>query len=254
MLKLDEVYLGDCIQMMKDIDNGSIDMILTDLPYNVTKNKWDQSVIPLDLLWNEYKRIIKKNGAILLFAQGMFAAKLIMSNEKWYKYDLVWKKGERVSGFLNANRQFMRNHEQILVYYKNQPSYFPIFSDGIPLHSKGKKYLNKEGVNNNYGYYDTTLPETRKGSTQKYPKSVLNFNRPSPGEILHPTQKPLDLCEFLILTYTNPDDLVLDNTAGSGTTAIAAINIKRRWVCIEKDEEYARKAIKISFSAGNGYI
>jgi DNA modification methylase len=236
MLKLDEVYLGDCVQVMKDIDNGSIDMILTDLPYNVTKNKWDQSIIPLDLLWNEYKRVIKKNGAILLFAQGMFAAKLIMSNEKWYKYDLVWKKGERVSGFLNAKKQFMRNHEQILCFYNKPPLYLPIMEEGAPLHGKGKKYLNKEGVNNNYGYYDTTLPETRKGSTQKYPKSVLNFDKPHPS--IHPNEKPVALLEYLIKTFTREDEIVLDSTCGSGSTLVAAKKINRRYIGIEKDQNW----------------
>lgn len=246
MLKLDEVYLGDCINVMKDIDDKSVDMILADLPYNVTKNKFDKNIIPLDLLWNEYKRIIKPNGAILLFAQGVFSAKLIMSNEKWFRYDLVWKKGDRVSGFLNANRQFMRNHEQILVFYGKQPSYFPIFEEnGKPLHSKGKKYLIKDGVNNNYGDYDTTIPETRKGSTQKYPKSVLNFEKPHPAK--HPTEKSVDLCEYLIKTFTNEGELVLDNTSGSGTTLAAAKSTNRRYIGIEISEEwveYSKKRLK----------
>lgn len=234
MLKLNEIYLGDCIDIMKNIDNSSIDMILTDLPYNVTQNKWDQEIIPLDLLWNEYKRIIKDNGVIALFAQGKFAAKLIMSNEKMYKYDIIWKKGDRVSGFLNANRQFLRNHEQILFFYKKQPLYNPIFEEnGKPLHSKGKKYLNKEGVNNNYGYYDTTLPETRKGSTQKYPKSILNFEKPHPS--IHPNEKPILLLEYLIKTFTNENDIVLDSTCGSGSTCLAAKNLNRKYIGIEKD-------------------
>jgi len=236
MLKIDEIYLGDCIDIMKNIDNNSVDMILTDLPYNVTRNKWDQQVIPLDLLWSGYKRVIKNNGAILLFAQGIFSAKLIMSNEKWFKYDLVWKKGERVSGFLNANRQFLRNHEQILAFYKNQPTYNAQFSEGEPLHGKGKKYLNKEGVNNNYGYYDTTLPETRKGSTQKYPKTVLNFDKPHPA--IHPNEKPVALLEYLIKTFTNEDEVVLDSACGSGSTCVAAKNLKRRYIGIEIDEKW----------------
>lgn len=236
MLNKNEIYLGDCLDVMKQIDKESVDMILADLPYNMTKNKWDQNVIPLDLLWKEYKRIIKKNGAIVLFAQGIFSAKLIMSNEKWFRYDLIWKKGDRVSGFLNANRQFLRNHEQLLVFYKQQPTYNAQFSEGKPLHGKGSKYLDKEGVNNNYGYYDTTIPETRKGSTQKYPKSVLNFNRPHPA--LHPTEKPVTLCEYLILTYTNPGELVLDNTCGIGTTCLAAKNTDRNYIGIEMDQKW----------------
>lgn len=236
MLKLNDIYLGDCINIMKDIDNNSIDLIITDLPYNVTQNKWDKNIIPLDLLWNEYKRIIKTNGAILLFAQGIFAAKLIISNEKWYKYDLIWKKGERVSGFLNAKKQFMRNHEQILAFYKKQPTYNPIFTEGKPLHSKGKKYLNKEGVNNNYGYYDTTIPETRKGSTLKYPKSILNFEKPHPS--IHPNEKPIALLEYLIKTFSNENEIVLDSTCGSGTTCVAAKNTNRRYIGIEISQEW----------------
>ena len=237
MLKLNEIYLGDCIQVMKDIDDSSIDMILTDLPYNVTKNKWDQSIIPLDLLWNEYKRIIKKNGAILLFAQGIFAAKLIMSNEKWYKYDLIWKKGDRVSGFLNSNKQFLRNHEQLLIFYKKQPTYNIQFDlNGKPLHGKGTKYLTKNGINNNYGYYDTTLPDVRKGSTQKYPKSILNFDKPHPAK--HPNEKPIKLLEYLIRTFTNEDEVVLDSTCGIGSTCIAAKNTNRRYIGIEIDKKW----------------
>ena len=245
MLKLDEIYLGDCIETMKLIDKGSVDFILTDLPYNVTQNKWDQIVIPLDLLWEQYRRIIKPNGAIALFSQGMFSAKLIMSNPKWYKYDIIWKKGDRVSGFLNANRQFMRNHEQILLFYKKQPTYNPQFTEGKPLHGKGHKYLNKEGVNNNYGYYDTTVPETRKGSTLKYPKSVLNFEKPHPA--IHPNEKPVLLLEYLIETYTNEDELVLDCTCGSGSTCEAAKNKNRRYIGIEKAEEwynYSKQRLK----------
>ena len=237
MLKINEIYLGDCIQVMKDIDDKSIDMILTDLPYNVTQNKWDQEIIPLDLLWEEYKRIIKDNGAIALFAQGKFSAKLIMSNEKMFKYDIIWKKKNRVTGFLNANRQFMRNHEQILLFYKKQVTFKPIFEEnGKPLHSKGKKYLENQGVNNNYGKYDTTKPETRKGSTQKFPKSVLNFDKPHPA--IHPNEKPVTLLEYLIKTFTNENELVLDSTCGSGSTCVAAKNTNRRYIGIEKDKKW----------------
>lgn len=243
MLKTNEIYLGDCINIMKFIDNKSVDMILTDLPYNITKNKWDQEIISLDLLWKEYKRIIKDNGVIALFAQGKFAAKLILSNEKMYKYDIVWKKGNRVSGFLNSNRQFLRNHEQILFFYKKQPLYKPIMEEGgEPLHGKGKKYLNKQGVNNNYGKYDTTLPETRKGSTQKYPKSVLDFDKPHPA--IHPNEKPVLLLEYLIKTFTNENDLVLDSTCGSGSTCIAAKNLNRNYIGIDKDEKWVELSKK----------
>jgi len=238
MLEKNKIYNGDCLEVMKDIDTGSIDMILADLPYNMTKNKWDKNVIPLDELWLQYNRIIKDNGAIVLFAQGMFMAKLIMSNPKMYRYDIIWKKGDRVSGFLNLKRQFIRNHEQLLIFYKKQPVYHPQFTEGKPLHGKGKKYLEEQGVNNNYGKYDTTIKETRKGSTQKYPKSVLNFDKPHPAQ--HPTEKPVLLCEYLIETYTNKGELVLDNTCGIGTTCVAAKNIERDYIGIEIDDNWCR--------------
>lgn len=190
----------------------------------------------MEPLWNEYNRIIKPNGAIVLFGQGMFTAELMMANKKMWRYNLIYAKGNRVSGFLNANRQPLRNHEDILVFYKKQPTYNPQFSEGKPLHGKGNKYLNKEGINNNYGYYDTTLPETRKGSTQKYPKSILNFDKPHPA--LHPNEKPVLLLEYLIKTYTNEDDLVLDNTCGSGSTCVAAKNTKRNYIGIENDQRW----------------
>lgn len=233
--KINEIYLGDCLEIMKIIPDKSVDMILCDLPYGLTNNPKD-IVIPMDKLWQNYERIIKDNGAIILFGQGIFAAKLILSNEKLFKYDLIWKKGERVSGFLNAKKIPLRNHEQLLVFYKKPPTYNPQFSEGIPLHSKGKKYLEKEGVNNNYGYYDTSLPETRKGSTQKYPKSVLNFERPHPP--IHPTEKPTTLLEYLIKTYSNETDLILDNTCGSGSTCVAARKTNRNYIGIELDEKY----------------
>jgi len=235
MLTLDEIYLGDCLDIMNDINDHSVDMICCDLPYGVTNNDKDK-IIPIDELWRQYKRIIKKNGCIALFAQGSFAAKLILSNEKMFKYDLIWKKGERISGFLNANRQPLRNHEQILIFYNKQPTYNPQFTEGAPLHGKGVSYKQKDGKNNNYGVFDTKLPDTRKGSTQKYPKSVLNFEKPFPS--IHPTQKPVKLCEWLIKTYTNENEIVLDNACGIGTTCLAARNTNRRFIGIELDEKW----------------
>ena len=241
MLNLNEIYLGNCLDLMKEIDDKSVDMILADLPFGVTKNAKDIK-IPMEPLWKEYNRIIKNNGAIVLFGQGMFTADLMMANKKMWRYILIYNKGNRVSGFLNANRQQLRSHEDILVFYKKQPTYNPQFTEGQPLHGKGNKYLNKEGINNNYGYYDTTTPETRKGSTQKYPKSVLNFDRPHPA--IHPTEKPVALCENLILTYTNVDELVLDNTCGVGTTCLAAKNNFRNYIGIENDIQWYNIAIQ----------
>lgn len=242
MLNINEIYLGDCLDIMKKIDNKSIDMILADLPFGQTKNPKDIK-IPLAPLWDEYKRIIKDNGAIILFAQGMFSAELMLSNKKMWRYNLIYNKGNRVSGFLNANRQPLRSHEDLLVFYKRQPVYNPQFEEtNRPLHGKGYKYLKKEGLNNNYGYYDTKLPETRKGSTLKYPKSVLNFDRPHPT--IHPTEKPVKLCEYLIKTYTNEGELVLDNVCGVGTTCLAAKNTERNFIGIEKDINWFNIALE----------
>lgn len=232
---INKIYNDDCLKIMPNIDDKSIDLILADLPFNQTKNKWD-ILIPFEDLWMNYNRIIKDNGAILLFAQGIFSAQLIMSNPKMYRYDLIYKKGERVSGFLNANRQPLRNHEQILCFYKKQPTYNPIFNEGMPLHGKGTKYKNKINTNNNYGDYDSQKDDDRKGSTKKYPKSVLNFEKPHPAK--HPTEKPVSLCEYLIKTYSNEGEIVLDNTMGIGTTCVAAKNTNRYYIGIEKDDNY----------------
>lgn len=234
-MEINKLHNIDCFDGHKIIEDKSIDLIYTDLPYNNTKNSWD-SAIDLDLIWSDYKRIIKPRGIIVLHAQGMFSAKLMLSNEKWWRYNIVWKKGDRVSGFLNANRQPLRNHEDILVFYPKPGTYNPQFTEGQPLHGKGTKYKTKDNTNNNYGYYDATKDDTRKGFTQKYPKSVLNFERPHPP--IHPTQKPVELCEWIVKTYSNEGDLVLDSTSGSGSIPIACKNTNRNWIAFETDEEY----------------
>lgn len=245
------IVLGDSITVMQYIKDKSIDMILCDLPYGTTKNRWDR-IIPFENLWKEYNRIIKDNGAILLFCDGMFMANLMVSNKKMWRYNIIWKKGERVSGFLNAKKMPLRNHEEIAVFYKSLPTYNPQFTEGIPLHGKGTSYLNKELTNNNYGKFNS-LEDSRKGTTQKYPKSIvqteytqeeielliqnqiLDFDKPHPA--IFPTQKPISICEYLISTYTNENDLVLDNTMGSGSTILACQNLNRNFIGIEKDEK-----------------
>lgn len=231
---------GDCLELMNDIENNSIDMICADLPYNILNKgnkhaKWDKN-LPLDKLWQHYNRIIKDNGVIVLFGQGIFTAQLIMSNPKMWRYNLVWDKVLK-SGFLNANRMPLRQHEDILVFYKKQSLYNPQFTEGMPLHSKGVSYKSKEHKNRNYGRIKV-VDDYRKGSTQKYPSSILKFEKTHPSKALHQTEKPVALLEYLIKTYTNEGDLILDNTAGSMTTAIAAINTNRRCICIEKDDKY----------------
>jgi len=235
-----ELIRGDCLEKMKDIPDKSIDMILCDLPYETlnkgNKNtKWDVS-IPFDKLWEQYERIIKDNGVIALFGQGMFTAKLMMSNTKLWRYNLIWDK-VLTSGFLNAKRMPLRSHEDICIFYKKLPIYNPQMTIGKPLHGKGKSYMNKELTNNCYGQLNATC-DIRKGCTDKFPTSILKFRKPHPSTTLHPTQKSHELCEWLIKTYTNEGDLVLDNCMGSGSTGVACVNTNRNFIGIELDENY----------------
>ena len=239
-MKINKVYQGDCLQVMKDISDKSIDMILCDLPYGVlNKNnphaKWD-SVISFDLLWEQYERIIKDNGAIVLTAQGMFSANLMKSNEKLWRYNLIWKKSNRVSGFLNANRQPMRNHEDILIFSKGQTIYNPQMTIGEKNHKKGGagNSNEKQARNGCYGGFKST-PTVE--TNEKYPISIIDVDKEHPQKY-HPTQKPVALFEYLIKTYTNEGDLVLDNCAGSGTTGVACKNLNRNYILIEKEPEY----------------
>jgi DNA modification methylase len=223
---------------MQRIPDKSVDMILCDLPYGVLnknrgKNKWD-TVISFEDLWKAYERITKDNAAIILFGSGMFTANLMKSNEKLWRYNLIWKKADRTSGFLNANRMPMRNHEDIVVFYKNQPTYNPQYTYGHkPSHKKGKAGVLNE-TNNCYG--DFEVYETRDYGDRKFPKSVLDFDREHPP--IHPTQKPVALCEWLVKTYTNEGETVLDNCIGSGTTAMACINTNRNFIGFELDTTY----------------
>lgn len=194
------------------------------------------------MLWTEYERIIKDNGCILLFAQGKFYIDLVNSNRKLFRYDLVWNK-ILTSGFLNANRQPLRKHEQIAVFYKKQPTYNPQFTIGKALHGKGKNYMDKSFINNNYGKFKLQA-DIRKGSIEKYPTSILEFKKVHPSISKHPTEKPVELLEFLIKTYSNKNDLILDSCIGSGSTAIACIKEERNYIGFEIDLEYYETAIK----------
>lgn len=220
---------------MKEVPDNSIDLILCDLPYGVTQNRKDIP-ISFEKLWEQYQRIIKEHGAILLFGQGLFYIDLVNSNRKLYRYDLIWDK-KLTTGFLNANRMPLRKHEQIAVFYKKLPIYNPQFSEGKPLHGKGSTYLNKELKNSNYGKFNAT-DNSRAGSTQKYPTSIITYEKPHPSVAVHPTQKPIDLLVYLINTYTNESDVVLDNCMGSGSTIIAAITTNRKYIGMELDEKY----------------
>jgi site-specific DNA-methyltransferase (adenine-specific) len=235
MLELNKIYEGDCLEIMKDIPDKSIDMILCDLPFGTTSSEMD-IVIPFEPLWEQYERIIKDDGAIVLFGQGLFYVDLVNSNRKLFRYDLIWDK-QLVSGFLNARRMPLRVHEQIAVFYKKSGTYNPQFTEGEPLHSKGKSYLHKAHKNQNYGDFHVT-DDKRAGTTQKYPKSIISFSKPHPSKTLHRTEKSVECMEWLIKTFTNEGDLVLDNCAGSFTTAVASENLKRNWICIEKEAKY----------------
>ena len=230
------IKLGNCLDLMDEIPPKSINMILCDLPYGVTKNKWD-SVIPLDQLWDHYRRIIKPNAAICLFADGMFQANLMLSNPKWWRYNLVWDK-VLTSGFLNANRMPLRSHEEICVFYQKQPTYNPQKVVGEKNHSKGKP---KENANNNYGDFDFVDNSDQLGNL-KHPKSILTFPKPHPSVTVHPTQKSLELCQWLIRTYTNPGDIVLDNCMGSGTSCLAAKLENRHYIGLELSPDYFKIA------------
>lgn len=230
-----DLRLGDCLEVMKDIPDKSIDMILCDLPYGVTQNKKDIA-LPFNPLWKQYNRIIKDNGAIVLFGQGLFFIDLINSNRKMYRYDLVWDK-VLISGFLNAKRMPLRRHEQVAIFYKKQPTYNPQFTIGKPLHSKGISYKTTVQINNNYGKFNIT-EDTRAGCTEKYPTSILKFSKSHPSIAKHPTEKSVELLEWLIKTYTNEGEIVLDNCMGSGSTGVACLNTGRNFIGIELDEKY----------------
>lgn len=228
-------YHGDCFDVMRSLPDGSVDMVLCDLPYGTTQNKWD-SVLPLEPLWAEYWRLCR--GAVVLTAAQPFTSQLVMSQVERFKYDWVWRKS-KVTGVLNAKRQPLRCHEAVLVFSESSP---PYNAQGVIATSKrAKTGVSKSGSSNNYGAIKQTDDGTYEQTQTNWPRSVLDFA--SEGKTVHPTQKPVDLFEYLIRTYTNPGDTVLDNTAGSGTTAIAAENCGRKWVCIERDQDYAAKAI-----------
>lgn len=236
---------------MRDIPDKSIDMILCDLPYGITaRNKWDE-VIPLESLWKSYKRVMKDNAAIVLFGVGMFTANLMCSNSKWWKYNLIWEKTQP-SGFLNAHRMPLRSHEDICVFYYKAPTYNPQMS----YEHTRKVSTSSHGRNckstTNYGDYGRKTYD----STERFPKSIIDmppdfdgdtivtYKKDTQKSALHPTQKPVALLEYLIKTYTNPGEIVLDNCMGSGSTGVACINTGRKFIGIELDQKYFGIATK----------
>lgn len=234
---VDKILQGNCLDVMLRIPDSSIDMILADLPYGVTQNDWDQ-IIPFERLWDEYRRVTKLNAAIVLTATQPFAAQLIVSNPKMFRYDLIWRKNKS-TGFLNANRMPLRQHESILVFYRRLPVYHPQKTKGHPpVHS----FTKHTGDGTNYG--KTKQGIKGGGQTDRHPTSVIDIpvvNNDSNVKI-HPNQKPVELFEYLIRTFTNADDIVLDNCIGSGTTAIACLNTHRHFIGIEQDAKFCRLA------------
>ncbi len=234
-----EILLGDCLELMKDMPNGSIDMILCDLPYGTTACKWDE-IIPFSKLWEQYERIIKPNGAIVLFGTEPFSSMLRTSNIKLYKYDWIWLK-TRPSNFFAAKFMPLNDKELISVFSygginngaKNPMKYFPQGIKNIDRIAKNVNTGGKIGAEHKTSLNDGRLYHQ---TTTGYPNNLIEFNNDLNTE--HPTQKPIALFEYLIKTYTNEGDLVLDNTAGSGTTAIACLNTKRQFIVMEKEQKY----------------
>jgi DNA modification methylase len=238
-IELNNIYNIDCLEGMKHIEDKSIDMILCDLPYGTTnRNKWDV-IIPFEKLWECYTRVIKENGAILLFADEPFTSQLIMSNQKWFKQRITWDK-DRGSGFLNAKKMLLKQTEDVVLFCKKTPTYNPQMveaqADRIrPISTKSTESMN-------YGKVEKVKASDDYNPNLRYPTNLIKFSSVK-GECnnlnrLHPTQKPVEVCEWLIKTYSNKGDVVLDNCIGSGTTAIAAINTNRNYIGFELEKEY----------------
>lgn len=231
-----ELMQGDCLELMKNIPDKSVDMVLCDLPYGTTRCKWD-TIIPFEFLWAQYKKVVKPSGAIVLFGSEPFSSQLRLSNLKWYKYDWVWDK-VKGTGFLNAKKQPMRNHENIIVFYEKQCVYNPQKTFG---HVRKRSHKSKELQTEVYGEQRS---DTVYDSTERYPRSIQVFSTDTQKSSLHPTQKPVALLEYLIRTYTNEGETVLDNCMGSGSTGVACVNTGRNFIGIELDSGYFEIAKK----------
>jgi site-specific DNA-methyltransferase (adenine-specific) len=233
MMQVNETYLGDCLGLMPLVlEDKSIDMIFCDLPYGTTQNKWD-SVLPLGELWEEYERVIKDRGAIVLFAQTPFDKVLGASNLKLLRYEWVWEK-DRATGHLNSKKMPMKAHENLLVFYKKLPTYNPQKTEGHRPANVSSAESQKASTN--YGHFRKI---STGGQTDRFPRSVLKFNGVnSASGVLHPTQKPLALIEYMISTYTKEGDLVLDNCCGSGTVGLGCKNLGRNYIMMEQDPAY----------------
>ena len=232
MIELNKIYNEDCLEGMKRIPDKSVDMILCDLPYGTTACKWD-TIIPFEPLWEQYKRVIKDNGAIVLTASQPFTSALVMSNPSMFRYSLVWDKVATASGVL-AKKQPLKSHEDVNVFYKKQPKYNPQMVEGKQW-ARGGKVRSTPKI---YGEKKEIGLPTSDKTNMKYPKSVLTISNANRLGRIHPTQKPVALFEYLIRTYTNENETILDNCMGSGTTAIACLNTNRNFIGFELDETY----------------
>ena len=228
------LWHGDCLTLMKDIDTNSVDMLLVDLPDGTTQCKWD-SIISLKDLWIEYNRIIKDNGAMLFHCAQPFTSNLIMSNVKNFKYEWVWEKS-KASNYLNAKKQPLRAHESIAVFYRKPPTYNPQMTQG-EAYNKGTAKRETE-------VYGSQRAVEVKSDGERYPRTVQYFVTAEKEGKLHPTQKPIALTEYFVKTFSNPGDVILDNTMGSGTTGVACVNLDREFIGIEKDKEYFDIAVE----------
>ena len=245
MIELNKIYNEDCLEGMKKIPDGSVDCVICDLPYGTTVCKWD-SIIPFKPLWEQYLRIAKKNAAFVLFAGEPFTSRLIMSNIKLFRQKLTWLK-TRPTNVMNAKKQFMNWTEDICIFYRNLPVFNPQMRTDGKFTGKKIQHLNESrnsGVHKGYHEKEGYIHESNGGLF--YPKTVLEYSNvhQNQDDHFHPTQKPVALIQYLIRTYTNEGDLVLDNCSGSGTTAISCIKEKRNFICFEKDETYWKKSVE----------
>lgn len=229
---LDTLVEGDCLEVLERVATASVHLVLCDLPYGTTQNRWD-SVIPLDALWAHYRRILAPRGAVVLSSQGPFTARLILSNEAWFRYKLVWVKS-KPTNFLNAKIQPLRRHEDVCVFYPEQPTYHPQMGAG-DAYDKGVRKAQQTG---SYGDFDPIRVQSEGG---RYPTDVVYIKTAeSEGPVWHPTQKPVELGRYLVRTYSNPGDVVLDNAFGSGSFLVAAAAEGRRFIGIDRNEEVVR--------------
>ena len=231
-VKNEQIWLmqGDCLERMKEIPDGSVDMILCDLPYGTTSCKWD-SVLNLEAVWENYWRVLKPNGVAVLTAQTPFDKVLGFSQLQYLRYEWIWEKGN-ATGHLNANRMPLKAHENVLVFYKGLPTYNPQKTQGHDRKSATKR----KDITQIYGRQE--FSEVNYDSTERFPRSVQYFSSDKQKSKLHPTQKPVALMEYLIRTYTNEGETVLDNCMGSGTTGVACANINRKFLGVEQDKDY----------------